>query len=104
MLLKDNGNAGLNVGGDIADWKDVPAIDLGDGISVKTAVLGGKLLVAVEAKGQNLVADDVFTGVGLYIDPFEKTDEWSVPRRRIKIWRSLNSSGQRKMVLEHFVT
>jgi len=80
MLLKNSMPLVLEITGNPSDWKDIPAIDLGSGVSVKTSVLEEKLLVAVEVKGQNLVAEDVFAGVGLYIDPFGKTNQWHLSR------------------------
>ena len=80
ILLKNNSHPALSVEGNLSDWKALPAIDLGGGVLVRMAVSDGRLLVGVEAKGQNRTAEDVFAGVGLYIDPFGKTDQWYLPR------------------------
>ena len=72
MLLKNNGSP--------SDWKDVPATDIGAGFGVRMIVSDGNLLVAIEAKDQNLAPSDVFAGVGLYVDPFGRTDQWHIAK------------------------
>jgi len=80
MLFKNNSNTSLNVDGNLSDWKDIPAADIGAGFMIRAAVSNGKLLVAIEAREQNLLSPEVFAGIGLYIDPFEKTNQWHIPK------------------------
>ena len=80
MLLKNNHNSTLKISGNPSDWKDIPAIDLGAGFLVRMIVSDGNLLVAIEARDQHLASPDVFSGTGLYIDPFGKTDQWHIPK------------------------
>jgi hypothetical protein len=77
MLLKNNGHPALSVDGNPSNWQAIPAMDLGAGILLRAAVSQGNLLMALEAKAASA---DVFAGVGLYIDPFGKTDQWYLPR------------------------
>ncbi len=80
MLLKNNSHPALRVDGNPSDWKSLPAIDLGGSVLARATVSDGNLLVALEVNGESLAAEDVFSGVGLYIDPFGKTDQWYLPR------------------------
>ena len=79
VLLKNN-QASITVDGDLSDWKGVPSIDLGEGISMKAVVADKKVMIAIRAKVKDIPADDVFSGVGLYLDPFEKTETWTEPK------------------------
>jgi len=78
ILLKNQ--AGITVDGDLSDWKDLPANNLGAGVSMQAVVAGKKVIIAIRATGKNISAEDVFAGVGLYLDPFEKTDTWAEPK------------------------
>ena len=79
VLLKNN-QASITVDGDLSDWKGLPSIDLGEGISMKAVVADKKVLIAIRANVKDIPAGDVFSGVGLYIDPFEKTETWVEPK------------------------
>ncbi len=80
MLLKNNSHPNLNAASSASDWRKLPAIELGDGISLRMAVANKMILAAVEIKNTNVSPADVFAGAGLYIDPFGKTDQWDIPK------------------------
>lgn len=72
--------SGLTVDGSAKDWEKYPSIDLGSGASVKVAVSGSQIYLAVTVAGANLTAEEVFQGLGVYIDPFEKIESWTAPK------------------------
>ena len=67
----------ITVDGNLSDWKDLPAIDLAAGISMSVVTAGKKVIIAIRASAKDVLAEDLFAGVGLYIDPFEKTGTWT---------------------------
>ncbi len=80
MLIKNDSSVGLTVNGNSSDWKDVPAVDIGSGVSVKAIVSDGNLIVAIEARNPYLESIDFFAGIGLYINPFWKTEQWHLSK------------------------
>jgi len=81
ILLKNQ--AGITVDGDLSDWQNLPVNDLGAGLSMQAVMADKKIIIALRATGKNLSAEDVFSGVGLYLDPFEKTDTWAEPKTAV---------------------
>ena len=81
ILLADNSGKELNIMENPSAWESIPAIDMGDNVFLKTSILDGKFIGAIEIKGANLVPADVFAGIGLYVDPFAKIDQWYVSKK-----------------------
>jgi hypothetical protein len=77
LLKKHAGTAGDK---DLSDWKGLPAIALGAGFSMRVVAADKKVMILICANSKNLSAEDVFSGTGLYIDPFEKNDTWTEPK------------------------
>lgn len=75
-----NSHAGITGDRDLSDWKGLPVIDLGAGVSMSVGAVDKKIKIKIRAAGKNLSAEDVFSGTGLYIDPFEKNDTWTEPK------------------------
>ena len=80
LLLNNGATTTLAIDGKADDWKDVPAIDLGDGVSLRTFADKGSLSFAIEAKGVDELPAKVFDGVGFYFDPFERISDWTTPK------------------------
>ena len=75
-----NSHASITGDRDLSDWKGLPVIDLGAGISMSVGAVDKKIKIKIRAAGKNLSAEDIFSGTMLYIDPFEKTDTWTEPK------------------------
>ena len=80
MLLTDNAGPAVGAWDQPAEWKDLPAVDLGSGLSMKASIAQGHLLVALESRDPGRAAEDVFAGTGLYVDPFDDPGAWTATR------------------------
>lgn len=79
-LLLNTSSRAMAIDGKHDDWKDLPGIELGDGITVRTYADAGNLYFAIEAKGIEADESKVFEGVGFYFDPFERVADWTTPK------------------------
>ena len=78
LLLNHNPATTIAIDGKADDWKSIPGIDLGDGITLRTFADEGNLYFAIEAKGADTAK--AFEGVGFYFDPFERVADWTAPK------------------------
>ena len=80
LLMHWDTTGAAAVDGRADEWRDIPALDLGDGISIKTSATNGSVSFLIQAKGQRLDPVSTFAGVGFYFDPFEPTSDWTTPK------------------------
>ena len=73
-----NSGSPVTIDGQADDWKNIPGIDLGDGVILKTLASEGSFYFAIEAKGADPAK--AFAGVGFYFDPFERVSDWTTPK------------------------
>ncbi|MCC6423296.1 MAG: hypothetical protein IT447_07430 [Phycisphaerales bacterium] len=80
MLLKNNGHPKLTVDSTLAAWREIPAVSLDGGLSLRFALSGTNVMVAIETKDHNNADGKPFAGTGLYCDPFGALDQWTAPK------------------------
>ena len=80
LLLHSGANAAVSLDSKSDDWQGTPALDLGDGISLKTHAANGSVSFLIAAQGSRLDPVETFAGVGFYFDPFERTADWTTPK------------------------
>jgi len=80
LLLNSGESRSVTMDGSAEDWKNIPAVSLGEGLSLKTFVDAGNLYFAIEATGTGVSPTMAFTGTGFYFDPFERVNDWTAAK------------------------
>jgi len=82
LLLKDF-RSGIAADGDFSEWGKHPSIDMGTGVSIQIVSVNKKLLIAVRTAVKGVASENIFSGIGVYIDPMMEINTWTESKHAI---------------------